>query len=162
MIRASALVAALAFGLASCSGIKSYELGLRGSPDLNRNEDNQPNPVQVRVLRLKGDEAAKAFSTASFDELWAKPAEVQGLALEGAVQSVYVPAAEKRTVVQLKEVPPSVTHFGLLGLFNKPETGKERLLLTRDQVDAADVVLQANWLGAPAGKPAAAPAPRQD
>ena len=51
MVRASASVVGLVLVLAACSGIKSYELGLRGNPDLNKNEDNQPNPVQVRVLQ---------------------------------------------------------------------------------------------------------------
>lgn len=163
MVRASVSLVVAAFVLAACSSVKSYELGLRGSAGLNPNEDDQPNPVQVRVLRLKGDEAAKVFGEAPFDDLWSKPGDVPGLLLDGAPQSVYVAASDKRIPVALKEVPPQVTHFGLLGLFNKPETGKDRLLVPRDQIDDADVLLIGNTIGAPAPAPAPATSPaRQD
>jgi type VI secretion system VasD/TssJ family lipoprotein len=149
MIRASAMLVGVVFAAVSCSGVSSYRLGLRGSPDLNPNEDNQPNPVQVKVLQLKGEEAAKAFGTAPFDELWEKPASVPGIAVHGAVQSTYVQAKTDQVTLTISDVPPEVTHIGLLALFNKADTGKERLVMPRDQIDDADIWLVASMLGAP-------------
>lgn len=149
MIRASAMLVGVVLSAVSCSGVKNYELGLRGSSNLNPNEDNQPNPVQVKVLQLKGEEAAKAFAGAPFDDLWEKPGDVPGIALHGTVQSTYVQARTDRVAVAVGNVPPEVTHIGLLALFNKADTGKERMVMPRDQIDDADIWLVGSMLGAP-------------
>jgi type VI secretion system VasD/TssJ family lipoprotein len=161
MVRASLSLVSLLLVATACSSIKNYELGLRGSADLNKNEDNQPNPVQIRVLRLKGEEAAKVFAAAAFDDLWGKPSDVAGIVLDGPVQSIYVPAEDKRVTIALSEVGPAVTHVGVLGLFNRPESGKERLLLTKDQL-GSDVLLRGSAITLGDGKTPPAPAPRQN
>lgn len=149
----SALVLVL-FGIASllagCSGIKSYELVLRGSPNLNLTRDNVPNQVLVKVLRLRGEAAAEAFRSAPFDDLWDQPDKVVGVVLQGNPESVYVPARNEPVVVKINEVPPEVTHIGLLAQFHQPEANKERLVMPRDQIDDAAIWLVGSVLGAPA------------
>jgi predicted component of type VI protein secretion system len=158
MIRASVLVG-VALSLVACSGVKSYEFKLRGTPDLNLNENQQPNPVQVKVLKLKGQESVDAFRAATFDALWENASAVAGIQLHGAAQSLYVPvpmtdagaADGDAVVVKLDQVPPEVTHVGLLANFNKTEAGKDRYVIARDQL-GDDVWIVASTLGAPAPK----------
>jgi predicted component of type VI protein secretion system len=169
MIRASVLVGA-ALSLVACSGVKNYELGLQGTPDLNLNDDKNPTPVQVKVLRLKGDGAVTAFRAASFDALWENAAAVPGIDLQGAVLSEYVPVpptggggtpgapVDARVVIKLDQVPPEVTHIGVLANFNTAEAGKDRLVIPRDTLGDEDVWLVGSALSATAP----APAPKQD
>jgi type VI secretion system VasD/TssJ family lipoprotein len=135
MMRATVLLAAVALSFGSCSSVKDYELGLHGSPGLNPNENNRPNPVRVKVLRLKGDESAKAFESADFDDLWVNPMQAKGVVVDGEAQTLDVHPREGRVPLMLKQVPAEVTHVGVLGLFNNPVTGKDRVVLTRDEFE---------------------------
>jgi type VI secretion system VasD/TssJ family lipoprotein len=146
MMRAPLLLAVLALPFAACSSVKNYELGLHGEQQLNLNEDNQPNDVRVKVLRLKGDEAAKAFLQAPFDALWSEPVSAENVAVDGAAQTIYVRHRDERVVLQLKEVQPTVTHIGVLGLFNSPVTGKDRIVLPCADLGSVDVWLHGNTL----------------
>lgn len=156
-MRAQLLLAVLALPFAACSSVKDFELGLHGEPQLNLNEDHQPNDVRVKVVRLKGDESAKAFLQAPFDALWSDPITAENVAVDGASQTIYVRHKDERLVMELKEVQPTVTHIGVLGLFNDPVTGKDRVVLSRDDLGSVDVWLHGNTMDTVAPK-ATAPA----
>ncbi len=127
------LMAVVAMSFAACSSIKTFELGLHGAATLNLNPDKQPNSVRVKVLRLKGEESAKMFTNAPFDELWSDPMTAKGIVIDGTPQTLYVPASDQRVVLTLQSVPPEVTHVGVLGLFNGTTT-EDRVVLTRDEL----------------------------
>jgi type VI secretion system VasD/TssJ family lipoprotein len=138
------LLAVAVLPFAACSSIKNFELGVHGSSQLNPNDDKQPTPVRVKVLRLKGQEAAEAFRSAAFDELWSEPVTAAGVMTEGPAQAFYVPPRNERVPVQLQSVPPEVTHIGVMGLFNTPVLGKDRVLVPRDQLGDVEIWLHEN------------------
>lgn len=138
------LLLALALPFAACSGVKTYELGLHGDARLNPNEENQPNAVRVKVLRLKGEESSKAFVSAPFDALWSDPVTAENVVIDGTPQTLYVPPRDERVPVTLQSVPPEVTHIGVLGLFNNPVTGKDRVVIGRADFGTLEVWLHGN------------------
>ncbi|HEX6812051.1 MAG TPA: type VI secretion system lipoprotein TssJ [Planctomycetota bacterium] len=145
-MRATLLLAVVVLPFAACSGIKNFELGVHGSTQLNPNDDKQPTPVRVKVLRLKGAESADAFRNAAFDDLWGDTITAAGVVVEGQAQYFYVPARNERVPVQLQQVPPEVTHIGVLGLFNTPVLGKDRVLLPRDQFGDVEIWLHESMM----------------
>lgn len=153
-MRVKLLSLLLLLPFAACSGVKTYELGLHGAPGLNPNEDGQANAVRVKVLCLVGEESAKAFQAAAFDDLWAEPIKAQSIGLHGAVQSQYVPPRDVRVAVTLKEIPLAVTHVGVLGLFNNPQQGKDRRVIARQDFGSLEL-----WLHDSVIDDAAPPAP---
>jgi len=140
-MRATLLLAACVLPFAACSGVKTFELGLHGDTTLNPNEDNQPNAVRVRVLRLVGEESARAFREAPFDALWSDPITAGNVVIDSSPLTLYVPPRKERVTVAVKDVPAKVTHFGVLGLFNSPVTGKDRVVIERGNFDALEVWL---------------------
>lgn len=156
-MRATLLLAALALPFAACSGVATYELGLHGDARLNPNDDNQPNAVRVKVLRLKGEESAKAFLNAPFDALWSDPITAENVVVDGTPQTLYVPPRDERVPVSLKSVPAEVSAIGVLGLFNNPMPGKDRVAILRADFGTLEVWLHDNVLDTQA--PAAPTAP---
>ena len=140
-MRVFLLLAVVVLPFAACSSIKDFELGVHGSAQLNPNDDRQPTAVRVKVMRLKGPEAAEAFRNAAFDELWSDPVTAPGVVTEGPPAFFFVPARNERVPILLQAVPPEVTHIGVMGLFNTPVLGKDRILLPRDQLGDVEIWL---------------------
>jgi type VI secretion system VasD/TssJ family lipoprotein len=137
----SALLLALLGSLYACSSVKNHELGFRGDPQMNQNEDRVPNVVKVRVLMLKGPGAATKFAESDFNELWNDPGKLltaQGLH-EAPVPIDVLPGKEPR--LPLDNVPPEVTHVGVLALFDPPVKGKDRVLLECAQLGDREIWL---------------------
>ncbi|MFO1078548.1 MAG: type VI secretion system lipoprotein TssJ [Planctomycetota bacterium] len=163
MTRAKLLLPLLLLPFAACSGVKTYELGLHGAPNLNPNEEGQANAVRVKVMCLVGEESAKAFEAAAFDDLWADLIKAQNIVLNGPAQSQFVPPRDARVAVTLKEVPLAVTHIGVVGLFNAPLQGKDRCIIGRDAFGSLELWLHDNVIDTapPTPAPTPAPAPKQ-
>lgn len=144
-MRATSLLLALLLPFAAgCSGVKTYELALHGAADLNPNEEGQPSAVRVKVLRLEGEAAAQAFEQAEFDQVWGEPMTAEGVVTDVPPQTQYVQPRDERVAVVLDKVPPEVTHVGVLGLFNNPVVGKDRLVIGRDDFGELEVWLHGN------------------
>lgn len=127
--------------LAACSSIKTVEMTLRGHPDQNPNADGEATSVAVRVLRLKGAEAAQAFTDAAFDDVWSDPIKADNVLIDVPPQSLYVRPNSDTVTLTLEKVPPAITHIGVLALFEKPVPQRDRVLLTRDDVYDYEVVV---------------------
>lgn len=153
-MRATLLLAAMALPFAACSGVATYELALHGDARLNPNDDNQPNAVQVKVLRLKGEESAKAFLNAQFDALWSDPITAENVVVDGTPQKLYVKPQDERVPVSLKSVPAEVSAIGVMGLFNNPLPGKDRVIIMRPDFGTLEVWLHDNVIDT---QPPAAP-----
>jgi type VI secretion system VasD/TssJ family lipoprotein len=146
MIRAPLLWCGFVLSTAGCTGVTSIAVGLQPTAAMNPNHDKVPNPVRLKVLRLAGDEVAKAFEKADFDALWSEPIRDAQVVLTGPAETFDVQPGANRTEVRLDKVPPEVTHIGILALFNEPVTGKDRVLLRRDQADEQPVHLHGHMI----------------
>lgn len=159
MIRTPLLWCGFALLAAGCTGVKSFTLDLQPTAAMNPNHDLAPNPVRLKVLRLAGEEVAKAFEKADFDALWADPIRDPQVVLIGPAMTLDVQPGAARLPLLLDRVPQEVTHFGILALFNEPVTGKDRLVLRRDQAEEKPIHLHGHMIDLDGPVAPVAPAP---
>lgn len=135
------LVLVTALALAACAAEKNFDLTVVADRSLNPNKGSRDSTsVPIRVLRLKGPEAAQAFETAQFDDVWGSPETEPGQPA-GRPQTFDISPGQRR-VIEILKVAPDVTHLGVLALFEELVPGKERVLLPRAEIESVEVVLK--------------------
>jgi type VI secretion system VasD/TssJ family lipoprotein len=154
----------LAACLCGCSGVSNFDLAFRGEEMMNPNSDKDPNQVEVRVFRLQGDAAATAFTNAEWSALWENPKSVNDLKLDGDILSRLLDPNSNPVTLRIPRVEPTVTHFGVLALFNTmPPKGSERVVLPRDTAESVEIWVHDSRIEARAptkSAPAAATKPK--
>jgi type VI secretion system VasD/TssJ family lipoprotein len=142
------LLCCLALAGASCSifsGVADYDLVFRGERLMNPNSEGDPNRVEVRIFRLAGEGAAKAFEQAEWSTLWEEPQKVPNMQLEADIVSRLLDPNDEPVTITCKRVDPKLTHFGVVCLFNSmPPKGSDRVLLPRDTAEAVEVWVHAS------------------
>lgn len=90
-------------------------LDIISSPDINRAENGEARPVQLRVYQLKSD---TSLQNASFDDVWKKEAETLG---EDLVKGEELPVYPNTRTSLKFERDDSAQYVAAVGLFRNPK-----------------------------------------
>lgn len=109
------LILALLLILTSGCSSSQVRLNLSSTANLNLNEDNEPLPVMVNIYQLSDN---KAFTEASFSDLWKKDLIALGDSLLTKESLTINPASQEKLAF---ERHPQTRFVGVMAIYRKPE-----------------------------------------